>query len=52
MSTSTRRALLGTMGTGMLASFVLPAGIAKAAPSERIRHAVIGVGGQGRRHAQ
>ncbi|HUW60681.1 MAG TPA: Gfo/Idh/MocA family oxidoreductase [Candidatus Bathyarchaeia archaeon] len=54
MNTSTRRTFLRTTGTGMLASLVLPglSSIAKAAPSERVRHAVIGVGGQGRRHAQ
>ncbi len=37
---------------GVAASAVLAAGTtAKAQPSERVRHAVIGVGGQGRRHA-
>jgi predicted dehydrogenase len=54
MSTSTRRTFLRTTGTGILTSLAFPglSSIAKAAPNERIRHAVIGVGGQGKNHAQ
>ena len=41
-----------TFMQGVAATAVLAAsGAAKAAPSERVRHAVIGVGGQGRHHA-
>jgi len=41
---------LKTTGTGLLAAGLSSA--AKAVPGERVRHAVVGVGGQGRRHAQ
>lgn len=49
MAALTRRTFI----RGVAASAVLAAGTsAKAAPSERVRHAVIGLGGQGRRHAR
>lgn len=54
MSSTSRRTFLKTTGSGVLASLLVPGvtGIAKAAASERVRHAVIGVGNQGRHHAQ
>ena len=54
MSMTNRRTFLKKTGTGILAGLVLPsvANVAKAAASERVRHAVIGMGGQGRHHAK
>ena len=54
MSQCSRRTFIKSAGGGVLAStvlFALPAS-AKAAPSERIRHAAIGLGSQGRRLAE
>ncbi len=49
-----RRSFLQRVGEGAATGLLLPAlsGLAQAAPSERVRHAVIGAGSQGRRHAQ
>lgn len=54
MSGISRRGFMKTAGHGIAASAALMAFArnGKAAPSERIRHAVIGVGGQGRYHAK
>ena len=50
MQVITRRRFLENAGTGAAAALALGAA-AKAAPSERVRHAIIGCGGQGKRHA-
>jgi predicted dehydrogenase len=54
MSKTSRRKFMETAGTGMLAGLLLPAigGTARAAENGRIRHAVIGVGGQGKQHVK
>jgi predicted dehydrogenase len=54
MTNLTRRRFIQSTGQGILASSAVfsLAKDSKAAPSERIRHAVIGMGGQGRRHAK
>ena len=49
----TRRRFIKTTGAGIVASaapFIVAGTKARAAPSERVRHAVIGLGGQGRGH--
>jgi predicted dehydrogenase len=54
MTDLTRRKFIKSTGQGILAStaaFTLAKG-PSAAPSERVRHAVVGLGGQGRRHAK
>jgi predicted dehydrogenase len=54
MKNTTRRAFLRTASQGVLAGMAL-AGLprhASAAPNERVRHAILGTGGQGKRHAQ
>ena len=53
MSECSRRTFIKSAGGGILAStaFAALSGSSGAAPSERIRHAVIGLGSQGRRHA-
>ena len=54
MSELSRRKFLKTTGRGIAASstlFMIPRGVS-AAPSERVRHAVIGTGGQGRSHCE
>ena len=48
MSNVSRRMFLGTAATGAVTWSLA----AQGAPSDRIRHAVIGVGGQGRNHAR
>jgi predicted dehydrogenase len=45
-----RRTFLDVAGVSVLAGLSMP--IASAAPSERVRHALIGTGNQGKRHAQ
>ncbi|MCX5768741.1 MAG: Gfo/Idh/MocA family oxidoreductase [Candidatus Hydrogenedentes bacterium] len=54
MKIETRRAFLKTTGTACVATLALPAlsAAGQAPASERVRHAVIGLGGQGRHHAQ
>lgn len=54
MSHRTRREFLEATGKGLLAGLAFPAlsAAGQASPSERVRHAVIGLGGQGRRHAE
>jgi len=54
MSQCSRRSFIQSAGKGVVASaaaLTLPAS-AKAAPSERVRHAVVGAGGMGRSHAR
>ena len=54
MTNLSRRRFIQSTGQGILASsavFSMAQG-SQAAPSERIRHAVIGLGGQGRSHAK
>lgn len=51
MAKWTRRDFLRTAGGSALVS-ALASGPASAAPSERVRHAVIGLGSQGRHHAK
>lgn len=52
MAHLSRRSFLRSAGAGLAAStFVLAQG-GKAAPNDTIRHAVIGLGGQGRNHAK
>jgi len=49
----TRRRFIKTAGAGIVASaspFIVTGARAKAAPSGRVRHAVIGLGGRGRGH--
>lgn len=50
MKSTTRRTFLGLAGTGMVAALATKP--TSAAPSERVRHALIGAGGRGRAHAQ
>lgn len=45
-----RRTFLDVAGVSVLAGLSMP--MASAAPSERVRHALIGTGNQGKRHAQ
>lgn len=45
-----RRTFLDVAGASVLAGLSMP--MASAAPSERVRHALIGTGNQGKRHAQ
>ncbi|MBI4556871.1 MAG: Gfo/Idh/MocA family oxidoreductase [Candidatus Hydrogenedentes bacterium] len=54
MSSVTRRNFLKTAGAGVLASSALVQATSsvRAAPSRQVRHAVIGLGSQGRRHAK
>lgn len=52
MSEVSRRSFLKSAGVGLASSAVLMSHRAGAAPSETVRHAVIGVGGQGRNHAK
>ena len=49
MDKHTRRTFMGLVGAGIAAAAARPT---KAAPSERVRHAVIGCGGQGSNHAR
>jgi len=51
MKTSSRRSFLKTAGAGTLSSLAIIR-TSHAAPSDTIRHAVIGLGGQGRTHAR
>lgn len=51
MKPSSRRSFLKTAGAGALSSLAL-ARPSHAAPSRAVRHAVIGLGGQGRHHAR
>jgi len=50
MPTSSRRTFLKTAGS-VISSLAL-SGVSRAAQNDKVRHAVIGVGGQGRHHAQ
>ena len=54
MSPWSRREFMKASGAGMASagSFVLSSTKGAAAPSERVRHAVIGVGGMGSTHAR
>lgn len=55
MTDWTRRRFIKTAGAGIAASaspFIMTSGEARVAPSERVRHAVIGAGGQGRSHCR
>jgi len=52
MDTLSRRSFLKTTGAGLAVASAMSASTAKAAASERVRHAVIGVGGQGKRHTK
>ncbi len=54
MSGLSRKEFLRSTGKALVASGLLAAGArgAKAAPSERVRHAIIGAGNQGKRHTQ
>ena len=54
MSTPTRRAFLNAAGSGIAAAagILATASKAKASPNDRVQHAVIGLGGQGRAHAR
>ncbi|MBX7256691.1 MAG: Gfo/Idh/MocA family oxidoreductase [Candidatus Hydrogenedentes bacterium] len=54
MNVTNRRTFLKASGAGLIAGAVFPgvSSVAKAAPSERVRHGIIGVGGQGRHHAK
>ena len=55
MSDWTRRKFIKTTGAGIAASaspFIVATVGARVAPSERVRHAVIGTGGQGRSHCR
>ena len=51
MKTVTRRSFLSATGGILATATAMSAGRAAAAPSERVRHAVIGLGGQGSSHA-
>jgi predicted dehydrogenase len=52
MSSMSRRTFLHSATATMAAAAALHASTAKAAASERVRHAVIGLGSQGRHHAE
>ncbi len=54
MSHTSRRTFLTTAGSGIagVAGILTTASNVKASPSERVQHAVIGLGSQGRRHAR
>lgn len=52
MDILTRRTFLKSTGAGLAAASALAGDSAKAAASERVRHAVIGLGGQGKRHTK
>lgn len=52
MDETTRRGFLGITGMGVLAGLAAGGIQAAAPPSERVRHALIGTGNQGKRHAQ
>lgn len=52
MSALSRRSFIKGAGAGMAAGMIAGARPAGAAPSERVRHAVIGLGSQGRSHAR
>jgi len=51
MNTHSRRTFIKSVGTGVLAASFSKSSV-KAAAGERIRHATIGLGGQGRKHAR
>ncbi|MFA6242341.1 MAG: Gfo/Idh/MocA family oxidoreductase [Candidatus Hydrogenedentales bacterium] len=50
MDILSRRSFLKSTGAGLAVASALSSAPARAAASERVRHAVIGVGGQGKRH--
>ncbi len=54
MRASSRRAFLATAGRGVVAGLALPAlsVTAQTSATGRVRHAIIGTGNQGKRHAQ
>lgn len=52
MDKTTRRGFLGITGAGMLAGLAHGSVSAAVPASERVRHALIGAGNQGKRHAQ
>lgn len=52
MKDTTRRQFLGVAGVGLLAGVASARKAAGVSPNDRVQHAILGTGGQGKRHAQ